>query len=208
MAKSKCKQCGTRKETSQGIKTPVGFFCDFDHAFKFGNDNKEKGRKKLSAAKSKEQTKKEKAERVRIKSKLKELKPRKYWLDKLQLLVNQYITKVRDFNKPCCTCGASSPDIKYDAGHFLTRGARSELRFELTNIHIQCSVKCNQHGSGMRNEYEKFIISKYGQDHLEWLECRSNHKSLKEQFPHWTDIEKEIIRYRKILRDNGVNPIA
>ena len=208
MAKSKCKFCHARKETSEGRKTPVGFFCDIDHAMQYGKLNQDTGRKKLMSVRKKESEEHEKKERKRIKSKLKELKPRKYWLDMLQKLVNQYITKVRDLNKPCCTCGTSSPDIKYDAGHFFTRAARRDLRFELTNIHIQCSVQCNQHGSGMRKEYTDFIISKYGQEHLDWLTDRSKHKDLKEQFPNWQDIEKEIIRYRKLLRDNGVSPIT
>lgn len=208
MAKSKCKFCGARKETAEGVKTPAGFFCDFDHAFKFGNANKEVGRKKLNAKRLQDAKKQEAEKRKEFRQRKKEVKPRKYWYDKLQLLVNQYITKVRDLNKPCCTCGTSSGDIKYDAGHFFTRAARPDLRFELSNIHIQCSVNCNVHGSGMRKEHAEFIIEKYGQEKLDWLTNESNHKPLKEQFPHWSDIEKEILRYRKLLRDNGVKPIA
>jgi hypothetical protein len=125
------------------------------------------------------------------------------WYDKLQTLVNQYV-KYRDRNEPCCTCGTTNPNIKYDAGHFFTRAARPDIRFELTNNHRQCSVKCNQHGSGMRAEYTQFIINKYGADHLEWLETEGT--PLKEQFPSWEDIEKEIIRYRKLLRSYGIRP--
>jgi hypothetical protein len=207
MAKSKCKFCSDRKETSKGIKTPAGFFCNVDHAFKYGNAKKEIGRKKLTSAKAKEKKLHEKKERQRIKGKLKELRPRKYWYDKLQSLINQYITKVRDVNETCCTCNTANLNSAYDAGHFFTRGARSDLRFELTNIHKQC-VNCNQYNGGKPKEYADFIVLKYGREHLEWLECEVNHKPLKEQFPHWTDIEKEIVRYRKMLRDNGINPAA
>jgi len=137
------------------------------------------------------------------KQRKKEVRKMSEWFEILQKLVNQYVTKVRDADQPCCTCGTTN-DIKYDAGHFISRGASSELRFELTNIHKQCSVNCNQYGSGMRAEYNEFIINKYGQEHYEWL--IGPHPLLKDQFPHWTDVEKEISRYRKLLREAGVTP--
>ena len=56
----------------------------------------------------------------------------------------------------------------------------------------------------MRNEHEKFIIEKYGQERLDWLTLKK--PLLKEQFPNWQDIEAEIIRYRKLLRENGITP--
>ena len=208
MAKSKCKWCQERIETSEGIKTPAGFFCSIEHAYLFGNKMAEKGRKKLMAKRKQESQAKAKVEREKTAQRKKELKTRRQWLDQLQKLVNQYVTKVRDVNEPCCTCGTTNPNIKYDAGHFFTRAARPDIRFEPTNLARQCSVNCNQHGSGMRKEYAEFIINKYGQEHLDWLTDESQHKSLKEQFPHWSDIEKEILRYRKLLRDNGIKPIA
>jgi len=126
------------------------------------------------------------------------------WFNDLQAVVNQWVLHVRDKGEPCFTCGKTNHNVKYDAGHYRSRGACKELRFELTNIHRQCSVNCNQHGSGMRAEYREAIIKKYGQDHLEWLD--GPHKPLKEQFPHWEDIKAEIIRYRKLLRDVGLKP--
>jgi len=128
---------------------------------------------------------------------------RSQWYDRLQTLVNQYVTKVRDVGKPCCTCGTTN-NIKYDAGHLFTRKARPDIRFDLFNIHKQCSVNCNQHGAGMRHEYKRFIVDTYGP--LELMRLERVGKSLKEQFPTWCDIELEIIRYRAILRDNGVKP--
>lgn len=207
MAKSKCKWCENRMETDEGIKTPVGFFCDIEHAFKFGSANKDKGRKKLIAKRNLDKKQKEKKEAARTRQRKKELMTRTEWYNKLQKLVNQYITKVRDANGKCCTCCKAALTSSFDAGHFLTRAARPDIRFELTNIHKQC-VSCNQYNGGRPKEYAEFIVKKYGKDHLEWLECEANHKSLKEKFPHWSDIEKEIFRYRKTLRENNVNPIA
>lgn len=134
----------------------------------------------------------------------KQIVPRSKWLSRLQTLINQWIVHVRDKDKPCCTCGTTKPAIKYDAGHMISRGASPELRFELTNIHKQCSIKCNVYGSGKRKEYELFIIKEYGQNKLDWL--NGPHKLLKEQYPDNESIEQQMIHYRKLLRDAGLRP--
>lgn len=131
-------------------------------------------------------------------------RPITYWYDKLQDLVNQWVVHVRDKNKPCCTCGNANPNILYAAGHYRSRGACPELRFELTNLHKQCHQYCNQNKSGARSEYRAFIAYNYGPGHLNWLD--GPHPSLKETFETWEDVEKEIKRYRKILKDVGLKP--
>lgn len=156
--------------------------------------------------KHKEAKKREKANREqkkRDKQRLKEL-DRFGHLDKLQDLVNQYVVHVRDAGKPCFTCGNDNPNIKYDAGHYRSRGACQPLRFELTNIHKQCSMVCNQHGSGARAEYQAAIVAKYGQEHLDWLD--GPHPLLKDQYPDANSIDDEIDRYRKLLREAGLKP--
>ena len=155
-------------------------------------------------AKARKLTKKAKAkERKQDKQKLKGLMSRAKWYSRLQVLVNQWVG-YRDRFEPCCTCGTTSNTIKYDAGHMFTTAARPDIRFELTNIHRQCSIKCNVHGSGMRLEYEKFIIKKYGQKHLDWLMLEK--PGLKTQFPNWQDIEAEMVKYRAMLREVGIKP--
>lgn len=159
---------------------------------------------KMDRAAEKKRKSKEKAARVKHKEDKERVMTRTEWYDKLQTLVNQWILHVRDAGGPCCTCGKTTQGIKYDAGHCISRGSSPELRFEITNIHKQCSVNCNQWGSGMRPEYNEFIINKYGQDHYEWL--IGPHKTLKDTFPHYMDIKAEIARYRKLIRAAGLNP--
>lgn len=190
-----CKHCKKYVPRETMVKYPSGRFCTKKHAAEWAIDNREKGTKKI-----------EKEERKETRQKKKELMTRTQWYSKYQKIVNQYVTKVRDVGKPCCTCGTTNPNIKYDAGHCFTMAARPDIRFDLKNIHIQCSVKCNQYGSGMRSEYKKFIVVTYGQSELDRLEIRG--KNLKEQFPNWQDIELEIIRYRILLRDNNITPIV
>lgn len=165
-----------------------------------------KGKKDVAAKVKRDQAAKEKQGRADHRADRDRVKPRAEWLDKLQTLVNQYVMHVRDAGKPCCTCGKPRTQAKFDAGHFISRGSSPELRFELTNIHPQCSVNCNQHGSGMRAEYQVFIVEQYGHSHLDWLE--GPHPLLKDQFPHYEDIKAEIKRYRALLRENRVRPNA
>lgn len=40
-----------------------------------------------------------------------------------------------------------------------------------------------------------------GKEHVDWLECDINHKSLKEQYPEISDIKTEITRYRKLSKE-------
>lgn len=152
-------------------------------------------------ADNKEEEKRQKKAQARKKL---ETSDRGEMLDKLQTLVNQWVLHVRDKDRPCCTCGKSDPSVKYDAGHYRSRGACSELRFELTNIHKQCSVNCNGWGSGMRKEYREFIANYYGKEHLEWLD--GPHPKLKDTLPDNYAIESEIKRYRKLIRDAGLTP--
>lgn len=181
------------------VKYPSGRFCTNNHAAEWAIENQAKGRKKIQTSIKKLAKK----ERSITKQKKKELMTRTKWYARLQTLVNQYVTKVRDKDKGCCTCGTTN-NIKYDCGHCFTIAARPDIRFDLFNMHKQCSVQCNQHGSGMRHEYKRFIVDTYGPEELERLEREG--RPLKEQFPNWQDIEAEIIRYRAILRDNGIKP--
>ena len=193
--KRRCANCKKYGLVEEMIKpNNLNAFCDYTCAAEYGQ-------KKASEKRAKD-------DRKKTNMRKKELMTRKEWYDKLQKLVNQF-ARIRDKDKPCCTCGTTK-DIKYDAGHFIAvkRGGVDPRRFELTNIHKQCSINCNVHGSGMRKEYREFIIKEYGENHLEWLECEQNHIPLKLRFPHWTDIEKEIKEYRIKIRKLGYKPNA
>jgi len=190
-SKKQCKHCKDYFPAADGVKLPAGWFHEFNCALLFAANKQDKDRTKAVKKANKEFNRETKRLKKKIKS-------RAAWYGDLQIEVNKYV-RLTQADKPCCTCGTTNPSIKYDAGHFLSVGARKELRFELTNIHKQCSVYCNQFGSGMRYEYTLFIIKEYGQDHLDWL--NGPHPSLKEVFPTHEDIEIEIARYRKLNRE-------
>ena len=199
----KCKQCGEYKPAGDGVKTPAWFFCCHAHAVEFAIAKSQAAAKRKATAARKEQQAEQRAARKENARRKNELN-RTAHLDKLQALVNQCVVNVRDKGQPCCTCGTINPLIKYDCGHFLSRGARPELRFELTNMHRQCSTVCNVYGSGKKAEYTEFIRARYGQEHLDWL--NGPHPLLKEQLPDADAIEQEIAKWRKKLREAGLKP--
>lgn len=116
----------------------------------------------------------------------KENKPMNKLTKEAQAAINGNV-RLRDYFRPCISCGASRAEVEaqqgwkiggaWDAGHFLSRGAHPHLRFNLKNIHKQCK-KCNG-GSGKFSHKEKTtserykinIIKKIGLEAVEALEC-------------------------------------
>lgn len=80
---------------------------------------------------------------------------------------NAYI-RARDILLPCISCGRHHTG-QYHAGHYLSRGAHPELRFDELNCHKQCS-SCNNHLSGNITNYRAALIKLIGQDNLDYLE--------------------------------------
>jgi hypothetical protein len=74
-------------------------------------------------------------------------------------------------------------------------GTVDPRRFMLENMRMQC-FSCNAAKSGNQAVYRKKLTEEMGADHVEWLECIVNHKSLEEQFPTTDSIQEEAKRYR------------
>jgi hypothetical protein len=142
------------------IKVPLGFFCTLSHASQHGID--------------KQQAKKEKAARVKHRADKVKLKTAGEYIKEAQTSINAFI-RIRDYGKPCISCGSTSSDSdlltgsRVDAGHYRSRGAAGHLRFNTYNIHSQC-VKCNRYNSGNAVDYRINLIDKIGIDKVERLE--------------------------------------
>ena len=88
---------------------------------------------------------------------------------------NKFIHE-RDKDQPCISCGATNPPMtsggQWDAGHFKSRGAFPELRFDEDNCHKQCK-SCNG-GSGkfahkartVSAMYEENLIARIGPERV------------------------------------------
>lgn len=109
----------------------------------------------------------EKAERAETREKRANLKTRGDWLKEAQVAFNAWI-RLRDAAKPCISCGRYHSG-QYHAGHFLSTGARPELRFHEANVHKQCAP-CNAHLHGNLVLYRAALIRRLGIETVEWME--------------------------------------
>jgi hypothetical protein len=71
-------------------------------------------------------------------------------------------------NVACCTCGATVPWKRAQAGHFVP-GRGNSILFDERNVHPQCYV-CNIRLKGNPRKYEAFMRAKYGQDVINELD--------------------------------------
>ena len=95
------------------------------------------------------------------------LKSKAQWAREAQTAFNAFI-RARDAGQPCISCGRHH-DGQYHAGHYLSVGARPELRFEPLNVWLQCAP-CNTYLSGNAVLFRKALVEKIGAQGVEWLE--------------------------------------
>ncbi len=108
-----------------------------------------------------------KAEKRETKKKLDALKPRSHWLKEAQRDFNAWI-RARDAQAPCISCGRDHQG-QWHAGHYLSVGARPELRFDEDNVHKQCQP-CNTHLHGNVALYRMGLIERRGSGVVDRLE--------------------------------------
>jgi 5-methylcytosine-specific restriction endonuclease McrA len=101
----------------------------------------------------------------------------------VQKVVNKYI-RLRDAELGCISCCTGSCD---EAGHFWPMGANGALRYDLDNLHGQCT-SCNRWKHGNLLEYRLALVKKIGEVRVEYLDA--HHHDVKK----WTREELEIIK--------------
>ena len=141
----KCKHCKASFIPSKPIQTACSIACAVAIARK----------------------KREKIEKAADRQKREALKSRSQWLKEAQTAFNAYI-RARDEKEPCISCGRPHQG-QFHAGHYLSTGARPEIRFEPLNVHKQCQP-CNTHLHGNLIRYRVNLIKKIGVEAVEWLE--------------------------------------
>lgn len=100
-------------------------------------------------------------------AKLADSKPLQHWLKLTEDVVNHYI-QTRDKGNPCISCGTYRT-VQWEAGHYLSVGARPELRYEPRNINLQCH-HCNHYKSGNQAAYRIGLVEKIGEAAVQELE--------------------------------------
>jgi hypothetical protein len=134
--------------------------------------------------------------------------------------VNRYV-RLRDAGMECPSCGKPEAIViheqghkvggAHDAGHFRSRGAAKQLRFNLLNIWRQCK-SCNA-GEGkfshksetVTMEYERWLIAKIGIERVEKL--KNNHDIVRykaDYLRRMRDIFRRRANRLKKRRDAGI----
>jgi len=118
----------------------------------------------------------EKKERQQLAVRKKALKTLGEHKKELQTLFNKFI-RLRDAELPCISCQRHHAG-QYHAGHYLTVGARPNLRYNELNVSKQCAP-CNNHLSGNLINYRINLINKIGLEAVEALESDHEPKHYK-----------------------------
>lgn len=175
----KCRSCGERFVPARPLQVVCPQFdCVVAH---------------VNATKAKREAREHRERKIRAKT-------RAQWLREAQASFNRFI-RLRDAGRPCISCGRHHQG-QWHAGHYLSVGARPELRFEELNVHAQCAP-CNNHLSGNIVLYRQGLIVRAGIGVVEWLE--GAHEPKKYTIDELRQIKAEYTSKARELEKNGAN---
>jgi hypothetical protein len=202
MKTKKCKGCGERYE-KQPDYPPFRNWCSIDCAVSISQDAQERAREKKEAKAKREYNKETKLLREKIRKRT----GKGGYYESLKTALHYYVKHVLRKGEPCYTCDKpqsfSDSGGAFHVGHYMPAGTVDPRRFMLENLRIQC-FSCNAAKSGNQAEYRKRLAEEMGIDHVKWLECIVNHKSLGEQYPTVESIQEEARRYRRLAKEKGL----
>ncbi len=167
----KCK--GTGKAKGYGCEQMTVFrkygLCSKCLA-KWTNETKE-GKEFLSKHTLRAKRKVEKESRAKSRAEKQRAKTLGNLKNELQKEVNA-IARLIDIDRGCISCNHGYGGVftrQAHGGHYYSVGGHSNLRFNLHNIHRQCSV-CNNHNSGELRGYRLGLINRYGEDYMKMVD--------------------------------------
>lgn len=146
----------------------------------------------VRAKREKEEQRQRSEQRKKDRERLRDLKPLKWFHARTKFAVHKYI-RTRDRDEPCISCGAHYA-AQWDAGHYVSVGSDSSLRYDFNNIHKQCSM-CNQHLSANLIRYRQNLIPKIGEPEVLRLEGpQPVHKWTREELEEIAKTAKRLTR--------------
>src|SRR4030095_1489396 len=110
---------------------------------------------------------KAKKDRVDTRERKSKAKPLSVIKDECQAAINALVRE-EEKDLPCISCGRFH-EGQWHCGHYLSVGARANLRFERQNLAKQCQP-CNVHLSGNLINYRIGLIKRIGLEAVEALE--------------------------------------
>lgn len=168
-----CKSCGTKFRPSLSTQKACSVAC----ALALAPQGRETARKAIADR-----------ERREIQVRKEKLKTRSDYVQEAEKAVRDYRrTYELSIGSGCISCGKTQEEIQaaqgwktggaFDAGHFLGKGARPELRMEPMNIWLQCkgcnagSSKYARKGETVAQGFRTGLIDRIGLEAVEALEA-------------------------------------
>ena len=109
--------------------------------------------------------------------------------ERTEKAVNESV-RWRDYKQGCISCGAETGVMQ--AGHYRSVKAAPHLRFDLRNIHKQCT-QCNLFESGNLIQYRLGFVARYGVEAVDAVECDNTPR-------HYSTADLEVIREEALAR--------
>lgn len=195
--KRRCTSCKKYKEADKGIVAPVGFFCDkncrYDYATKQTKTLISKSKK--IEAKKKDKEFKERKAKFDLNDLPKQHKLTQTVFNRLRVLQELKWFKDRGLDPECISCGKTNMD--FCCGHFKSRGAQGNLRYDVNNTFLQCNRYCNMalsgniEGNKNTRGYKVGLVKRFGGEEAKRIidYCEKN-----TQIKKWTGSELQELR--------------
>ena len=165
VAKLKCKQCKQYAPRNQIITVNSGRFCSDECLLDFALDKRNQQKAKVKIKKQATIELKKEKEKVRPISHDHKLTQTAF--NRMRVLEEKLWFKERAQEPECISCGKSNMD--WCCGHFKTRGAQSNLRYDRKNTYLQCNRYCNKglsgniEGNKNTRGYKQGLIDRFGE---------------------------------------------
>lgn len=169
VAKKRCKHCKKYYSSDETIKLPAGRFCKRETGrncqieFALDKNNQKKANTKIKKEESRELRKqKEKVRKISHDHKLTQTA-----FNRMRVLEEKLWFKQRAREPECISCGKKNMD--WCCGHFKTRGAQGNLRYDRKNTYLQCNRYCNKalsgniEGNKNSRGYKQGLIDRFGE---------------------------------------------
>lgn len=178
----KCKNCELPFEPIRPLQPVCSILCAMQYT-----------RKQKEQAEARKQAENKKVLKEKLKTK-------SDYEKELQKEVNTIIRLI-DFGHECISSKRAMKKEDVNAGHFWSRGAYPELRFNLFNIYAQ-SIEQNMHQSGNPLGFLEGLTHYFSDHHKEYvLNLKSDYSALKltvEQLKNATVKAKAVIKWLKL----------
>jgi len=129
-----------------------------------GSENATKQIKAIAVQAKKNVASKNKSNKKKAKDDLKGITA---WKDDLQKVVN-WIVRELDKDLPCISHPTMKNFIRYDAGHYISRGVSDDIRYNVHNIHKQNSFSNERYGGDAN--FTKGLELRYGENYVMMIE--------------------------------------